>query len=212
MSSSGSVSIWIAELKSGDNLAAQRLWEGYFPRLVGLARKKLREMPRRVADEEDVALSAFDSFCSGAQQGRFPGVTGRDDLWPLLVTITARKALQLLRQQSRQKRGGGAVRGHSVFEDRPTGGDAEPGLEQVVGSEPSPEFAAQMAEECQRLLSRLDQGDLREVAILKMEGYSNEEIATKLGCVPRTIERKLALIRALWEEPGDPATPPDPFL
>jgi DNA-directed RNA polymerase specialized sigma24 family protein len=204
MSSSGSVSVWISELKNGDSLAAQRLWEGYFPRLVGLARKKLREMPRRVADEEDVALSAFDSFFSGAKAGRFPRVTGRDDLWPLLVTITARKALQLLRQQGRQKRGGGNVRGDSAFQAAPAGGPDEAGLEQVVGSEPTPEFAAQMAEECQRLLGRLEVGDLRELAIMKMEGYSNEEIAAKLSCVPRTIERKVALIRSLWEEFASP--------
>jgi DNA-directed RNA polymerase specialized sigma24 family protein len=199
MSSSGSVSIWIAELKAGDSLAAQRLWEGYFPRLVGLARKKLRAMPRRVADEEDVALSAFDSFCRGANQGRFPRITGRDDLWPLLVTITARKALQALRHQGRQKRGGGAVRGESAFQAAPGGAEEEPGLEQVVGTEPTPEFAAQMAEECERLLGALTQGDLREIAVWKMEGYSNEEIAAKVGCVPRTIERKVALIRTLWE-------------
>jgi DNA-directed RNA polymerase specialized sigma24 family protein len=204
MSSSGSVSIWIAELKNGDSLAAQRLWEGYFPRLVGLARKKLRAMPRRVTDEEDVALSAFDSFCRGANQGRFPRVTGRDDLWPLLVTITARKALQALRHQGRQKRGGGAVRGDSALQGAP-GREDENMLEQVVGSEPTPEFAAQMAEECQRLLGQLSAGDLREVAVWKMEGYSNEEIATKLGCVPRTIERKVALIRTLWEELAPPA-------
>jgi DNA-directed RNA polymerase specialized sigma24 family protein len=204
MSSPGSVSIWIAELKTGDSLAAQRLWEGYFPRLVGLARKKLRAMPRRTADEEDVALSAFDSFCRGAEQGRFPRVTDRDDLWPLLVTITARKALQLLRRHGRQKRGGGAVRGDSAFRDGPGGGEDETGLDQVVGSEPTPEFAAQMAEECQRLLGQLGEGDLREVAVWKMEGYSNEEIAAKLGCVPRTVERKLALIRTLWEQPEPP--------
>jgi DNA-directed RNA polymerase specialized sigma24 family protein len=203
MSLSGSVSVWISELKAGDGQAAQRLWEGYFPRLVGLARKKLREMPRRVADEEDVALSAFDSFCSGVKEGRFPRVTGRDDLWPLLVIITARKALQLLRQQGRQKRGGGAVRGDSAFQPA-AAGDDEPGLEQVVGSEPTPEFAAQMAEECQRLLGQLGDGDLREVAVWKMEGYSNEEIAAKLGCVPRTVERKVALIRSLWEQLAPP--------
>jgi DNA-directed RNA polymerase specialized sigma24 family protein len=205
MSSSGSVSIWIAELKTGDGQAAQRLWEDYFPRLVGLARKKLRAMPRRVTDEEDVALSAFDSFCRGANQGRFPRVTGRDDLWPLLVTITARKALQALRNQGRQKRGGGNVRGESAFQDGRARGPDEPGLEQVVGSEPTPEFAAQMAEECQRLLGQLSAGDLREVAVMKMEGYSTEEIAAKLGCVPRTIERKVALIRSLWEGYVPPA-------
>ena len=46
---------------------------------------------RRAADEEDVALSAFDSFCRGAEQGRFPQLDGRDDLWHLLVVITVRK-------------------------------------------------------------------------------------------------------------------------
>jgi DNA-directed RNA polymerase specialized sigma24 family protein len=204
MSSSGSVSIWLAELKAGERLAAQRLWEGYFPRLVGLARKKLREMPRRVADEEDVALSAFDSFCRGAQEGRFPRVTDRDDLWPLLVTITARKALQLLRQQGRLKRGGGTVRGDSAFQAGPKTDEEEVGLEQVVGTEPTPEFAAQMAEECQRLLGQLSEGDLRDIAVWKMEGYSNEEVAAKLGCVPRTVERKVALIRTLWEQLAPP--------
>jgi DNA-directed RNA polymerase specialized sigma24 family protein len=204
MSSSGSVSIWLAELKAGDAFAAQRLWENYFPRLAGLARKKLQDLPRRAADEEDVALSAFDSFCRGAEQGRFPCVTDRDNLWALLVTITARKALQLVRHECRQKRGGGGVRGDSAFHAGPAGAEDDAGLEQVVGSEPTPEFAAQMAEEYQRLLARLGDGDLPQIAVWKMEGYSNEEIAARLGCVPRTVERKVALIRGLWEEPAPP--------
>src|SRR5262245_24320 len=87
MSSRGSVSDWISQLKGGDAAAVQKLWEAYFPRLVGLARKKLRELPGRAADEEDVALSAFDSFCDGVAQGRFPQLTDRDDLWHILVTI-----------------------------------------------------------------------------------------------------------------------------
>src|SRR5206468_12688890 len=118
MSASGSVTHWINLLKGGDAAAVQRLWEAYFPRLVGLARKKLREAPRRAADEEDVALSAFDSFCDGLAQGRFPQLTDRDDLWHILVLITARKALQLMRHEQRQKRGGGTVRGESVFQER----------------------------------------------------------------------------------------------
>src|SRR6187200_2348233 len=117
MSSTGSVTHWIDLLKGRDPTAIQQLWEAYFPRLVGLARKKLRESPRRAADEEDVALSAFDSFCEGAAQGHFPQLTDRDDLWHVLVTITTRKALQLLRHEQRQKRGGGAVRGESAFHD-----------------------------------------------------------------------------------------------
>jgi DNA-directed RNA polymerase specialized sigma24 family protein len=194
-----SVTHWISQLKDGDAAAAQKLWEGYFPRLVGLARKKLQEMPRRAADEEDVALSALDSFCRGAAQGRFPDLSDRDNLWQLLVTITARKALQLVRHEQRVKRGGGAVRGESAFRALKESGD-EAGLEQVLDREPTPEFAAQMADEYQQLLARLADADLRALAVWKMEGHSNEEIAAKLGCVPRTVERKLALIRTLWSQ------------
>src|SRR2546421_9926281 len=147
MSSQESVTAWINLLKGADAGAIQRLWEAYFPRLVGMARKKLREAPRRAADEEDVALSAFDSFCDGVSQGRFPQLTDRDDLWHILVTITARKALQLIRHEQRQKRGGGAVRGESVFQEGANSDSEEVGLDQIIGSEPTPEFAAQGAAE-----------------------------------------------------------------
>src|SRR5262245_60587 len=105
--SSTSVTQWIDRLKAGDPDAAQKLWERYFRRLVGLARKKLRSAPRRAADEEDVALSAFDSFCRNAEQGRFPQLLDRDSLWRLLVVFTARKSAHLRRDEGRQKRGGG---------------------------------------------------------------------------------------------------------
>src|SRR5215208_3819742 len=109
MSSDGSVTRWLAPLQGGDSAAAEKLWRRYFPRLVGLARKKLTDAPRRAADEEDVALSAFDSFCRLAEQGRFPGLADRDGLWKLLVVITVRKAGRLRRDEGRQKRGGGAA-------------------------------------------------------------------------------------------------------
>src|SRR5438105_10140275 len=139
MPSRGSVTNWINLIKGGDAAAIQRLWEAYFPRLVGMARKKLREAPRRAADEEDVALSAFDSFCDGAAQGRFPQLTDRDDLWHILVTITARKALQLMRHERRLKRGG-SVRGEAASHEGPGADRDEIGPEQVIGREPTPEF------------------------------------------------------------------------
>src|SRR5207237_8589108 len=104
MASKGSVTRWVGQLQAGDQEAAQHLWERYFRRLVGLARRKLRDAPRRAADEEDVALSAFDSFCRGAQRGRFPQLLDRDNLWRLLVVITARKASCHLRAERRLKR------------------------------------------------------------------------------------------------------------
>jgi DNA-directed RNA polymerase specialized sigma24 family protein len=195
MSSDGSVTHWVRELRAGNRAAAQRLWEGYFRRLVVLARQRLAGSPRRAADEEDVALSAFDSFCRGAEGNRFPRLEDRDDLWQLLVVLTARKALDLRQHERRQKRGGGAVRGESVF----AGLDGA-GLEQVVGAEPAPQFAAEVADECRRLFDCLDDAELRAVAAAKMEGLTNPEIADRLGCAPATVERRLRLIRAIWAE------------
>lgn len=191
MTSSDSVTLWIRRLKDNDPAAAQRLWEGYFARMVEQARVKLAGLPRRAADEEDVALSAFKSFCLGAGRGRFPQLSDRNSLWPLLVAITGNKAVDLLRHEHRLKRGG-----------PPADGPADPmaAIDQAVGREPTPEFAAQVAEEVQRLLDVLDDEGLRSVALWKLEGYTVEEIAARLGCVPRSVERKLRAIRELWGE------------
>jgi DNA-directed RNA polymerase specialized sigma24 family protein len=204
MSAEGSVTHWLGRLQAGDHAAAQPLWERYFHRLVRLARKKLRDAPRRVADEEDVALSAFDSFCRGAEQGRFPQLCDRDDLWRLLCALTARKACDLVRDQRRQKRGGGAVRGESALLGPEGSSEGEAGLEQLLGREPTPEFAAQLAEEYQRLLGLLGDDELRAVALAKMEGDTTAQIAAKFGRSPRSVERKLQLIRSLWAKEGQP--------
>jgi DNA-directed RNA polymerase specialized sigma24 family protein len=193
VSSPGSVTVWIARLKAGDAAAAERLWQGYFRRLVGLARHKLQGRPRAAADEEDVALSAFDSFCRGAEQGQFPRLDDRDDLWQLLVLLTARKAYRLVTHERRQKRGGGAVRHASALTD-----DEGAGLAEIIGREPAPAFAAQVAEECRRLLDGLGDAGLRAVAVAKMEGHTNADIAARLQVTERTVERRLGVIRKLW--------------
>jgi DNA-directed RNA polymerase specialized sigma24 family protein len=198
MASQGSVSNWIELLRSGDSAAAQPLWERYFHRLVGLARTKLAEGRRRAADEEDVALSAFDSFCRGVEAGRFPQLSDRHDLWRLLVTLTARKAFDQMRDEQRLKRGGGAVLGQSALKTGDADADAE--FAAFAGREPTPESAAQVAEECRRLLALLETDELRNIATWKMEGYTNQEIAAKLDCAPSTVERKLQRIRTQWQE------------
>ena len=111
MSSDGSITRWIGQLQAGDPAAAQPLWERYFRHLVDLARRKLLGARPQGADEEDVALSAFDSFCRGLKRGRFPELQDRDNLWKLLVVLTARKACHLLRDEQRLKRGGGQKAG-----------------------------------------------------------------------------------------------------
>jgi DNA-directed RNA polymerase specialized sigma24 family protein len=190
-----SVSQWLDQLEAGDAAAPQKLWERYFGRLVGLARAKLGAMPRRAADEEDVALSAFNSFFQGVAQGRFPQLDDRDNLWRLLVTLTARKACQLHLYYGRHKRGGNAVLDEAALART---GSAALALEQFLARDPTPEFAAQAAEEYERLLASLQNPDWRALAQLKLEGYTNEEIATRLGCGLRSVERRLRLIRDYW--------------
>jgi DNA-directed RNA polymerase specialized sigma24 family protein len=147
-------------------------------------------MPRRGADEEDIALSAFDSFFRGVERGRFPQLDDRDDLWQVLLMITERKAFDLLEHEGRQKRDW----------RRDQSGDAPSGNMDPAGREPDPAFAAQVAEECEKLLAELADSDLRLIAVRKMEGYTNKEIAGELGCSLARVERRLRLIRLEWAE------------
>ena len=189
MSSDGSVTHWIRDIRRGEQAAAQPLWEAYFRRLVHLARKRLCGARYPSADEEDVALSAFDSFCRGAERGRFPKLDDRTDLWKLLVIITARKVIDLHKRE------------HTV--GRPAAAAAvEVDLEEVVGTEPTPDFAAEVADECRHRLDLLGDDELRKLALLKMEGYTNVESAEWLGCARATVERRLQLIRHTWERNG----------
>jgi len=199
MPSQDSVTHWIELLQAGDHAAIRPLWERYFGQLVHRARAALRGKANLGADEEDVALSAFDSFCRSAQQGRFPNLADRDDLWRLLMVITARKARRLLRDAARHKRGGGKVKTEADLPD-PQEATEEGYLAQVVGPEPTPEFAAQLAEECQRLFEVLPDPVLRAIALWQMEGLTVDEIAVRTGRSARTVARKLALIRELWRQ------------
>jgi DNA-directed RNA polymerase specialized sigma24 family protein len=200
MSSTGSVTRWLTRLRTGDRAAVQALWERYFRRMVGLAHGMLRARPRRVADEEDAALSAFASFCRGAEQGRFPALRDRHSLWSLLIVITARKVRRQVVYEGALKRGGARL-----AEDTSPAASApgeETPLEQIVSGEPTPEFAAELADQWQHLLDSLGDEQLRRVAVWKMEGYTNDEIAALLGRSPRSVERKLRVIRGKLEALG----------
>jgi DNA-directed RNA polymerase specialized sigma24 family protein len=201
----GSITGWIASIKAGDLAAAQPLWENYFARMVDLARARLRAAGRRgrdaASDEEDAALSAFDSLCAGLVRGQFPKLADRDDLWRLLVVITTRKVRAQARRRLRQKRGGGQVQLASEVGDPDSDDDL---LARAVGSEPTPEFAVTVAEEYRRLLDRLGDDVLRKVTVLRMEGYTTDAIAEQLGCARRTVARQLALIRRILAADTEP--------
>jgi RNA polymerase sigma factor (sigma-70 family) len=179
LSSADPVTLWIEQVKAGQRAAVPQLLERYFERLVQLARARLRGAPGLAGYDEDVALSAFKSLCLGAERQRFPRLDDRDDLWRLLATMTVRKAIDLQRRR------------------RPAAADPD-AVEDLLSREPDPELAAEMAETFERLLAGLDDPRLREIALWKVEGYSNADIAARLGCAERSVERKLHRIRLEW--------------
>lgn len=191
-----SVSQWIDGLRVGDDGAADHLWRRYVAKLVTLSRHRLPPHARRAFDEEDVAISAFHSLCDGMQKGRFDRLDNREDLWALLVVITARKAARRIRGATAVKRGGGDAQGESA------GGADGALLAGIIGEEPSPDFAAEIDDEVEHLLGLLKPA-LREVAILKFAGMPNADIARQLDCGARTVERRMMLIRQIWSERGD---------
>ncbi len=184
---------WIDALQQSDPLAADQIWRAYFEKLVRLARQRLGTLPRRVADEEDVALSALNSVILGIQARKFPALEDRHDLWKLLVVVTSRKVIAHQRRHFAEK--------------RPDQKLAEPtiSLAAMVSQDPSPDFVAQFAEDVQRMLAVLPNDDFRRVALLRMEGYTNREIATKLDWYEVKVERRLRIIRKLWAAGGGDA-------
>jgi RNA polymerase sigma factor (sigma-70 family) len=191
MADSDSAMSWLEALKRGDPVAAQRLWERYFGQLAHWARNRLSRAVCCMADEEDVALSALNSFCRGLQAGRFPQLSDPHNLWSVLVMLTARKVARLVKHETRLKR-----RNQRTQEGNAAPADID--LVPLVGREPTPDIAAQLAEECQRLHDSLPDDSLRVVMKAKLEGYTLEEIAALQGCTTRTVQRRLATIQALW--------------
>ncbi len=189
---------WIKALKRGDEEAAQQLFEVYFQRLVGLARKKLQALPQRAADPSGVAQSALNSFFQGVRRNAFPKLNDQDDLWCLLMVITARKAAHNVRDERRVKRGGGQVRGESAL--NACHANDFNGLAHVIDNAgQTPEMAAILSEELSLRFEELGDATLREIALLKLQNYTSAEIAERLGVVQRTVERKLQVIRTIWE-------------
>jgi len=197
-SSSGSVTDWLGDLRDrADPVASQRLWERYIAQLIRVARQKLGGAPRRVADEEDVAAAAFASFYRGVEANRFAQLNDRDDLWQILLVLTERKALNQIRHELAQRRGAGKVLGESVMDDAAQGAR---GLADVADPGPTPAFAIEVSEQLEHLLQSLGEPRLRQIALLKLEGCTNREIAERLSVSLRSVERRLALIRGIWQE------------
>ncbi len=201
----GSVTRWVQALQAGDESATRPLWDRYFTRLIGLARGHLTGVTDPAVDPEDVALSAFNGFCVAARQGRYASLADRDEFWRLLVAITANRARNLRKAAGRLKRspgrspdpGPGSLAGphdHGSLDDE---------LREFLDREPDPQHAWMVLEECRSLLAILEQEDpalqLREIALRKLEGMTNQEIAARMSCSRKTVGVRIQFIRRLWQ-------------
>jgi DNA-directed RNA polymerase specialized sigma24 family protein len=184
---SGVITDVLPELKAGADRerAVRTLWENAFDKLVKIARGMLRDMPRGASDEEDVAVSVFQSLCDGVAKGRFPDLQNRENLWRILYTITRRKARAHRVHEMAQKRGGGRI--------------VDADIEAVADDEPAPDVAAIMADELRARLAALRNDNLCHIDLMLLQEASNDEIAAQLGCCTRTVERKRDRIRKVWD-------------
>jgi DNA-directed RNA polymerase specialized sigma24 family protein len=189
--SPGSVSRLLGGLRDGDEEAVRQLWLRYFQPLVRLARGRLSAGGCAPRDAEDVALEAFWTLCQQVSRPtspeRFPDLHNRTHLWKLLTCFTARKACDVARKEGRRRQ--------IVVDETILGAS---GFEPFAGREPPPEFTAAVAD----LLECLPTDELRRIALARMEGYTNGEVARRLGRSLSTIERKLQVIRVLWQGEG----------
>jgi RNA polymerase sigma factor (sigma-70 family) len=195
MSPHESVSDWIAGLKGGDSHCVKRLYDRYWQRLVTLCEHRLRTSRKRLEDEEGIAARVFESICLGAQAGRFDDINNRDNLWWTMMRLTKSKVVDHIRREEakkrQQERNESDLRRNDSFTEQFR-------LEGRGSEELSPDRIVEDDEHLEHLFSLLRDDQLRTIALLRIEGYTVDEIASKVKISPRSVERKLALIRATW--------------
>ena len=178
---------WLDQLRAGNPQAAQEVCERCWRLVVQQARRRLRRQ-HGIADEEDVAVSVFDTFFRREAEGRYKEMADGNDLRQMFLAITRNKVLDHLKREGRQKRGGDAAK--------------VPATEDMASDQTDPALEAEWNDQCRWLLDNLD-NNLRDLALLRLEGLSNKEIAGKMGMPLRAVERKLGLIRELWTTLGE---------
>jgi RNA polymerase sigma factor (sigma-70 family) len=184
----GSVTHLFTRARAGDASAFTPLWKQFFPRLVGLAQKRLAGRAGLGSDAEDAAQAALISFWKQISTGEFLNDLRRDALWSLLATITVRKVGKQLRHQAADKRGGGKVLPEADLAGKQV-------LDDLIGALPTEDLDRQAAE----LLEGLPT-DLQELTMLRLLGHSTQDISQQLNCTQRKVQRKLELVRLRWEQ------------
>jgi hypothetical protein len=199
----GSVTQLLGQLRSEDpsvhNDAAAAIWNQYCNLLLELACQNLSQRLQRRIGADDIVQHAFKSFFLRQQRGQYD-LADRNDLLRLLVRITLNKVRGAANRESRRRRDYRRDETGSSVAARADSDDAWL-LEQIESGRPTPDEAAMLADEAERKLATLPH-DLRRIALYKLEGYTNAEMAEfpENRCSIRTVERKLRLIREAWDD------------
>lgn len=190
MQDSSSISEWIVGLRdSGDEIAALKLWERINPRVRELSHRWIQRIGMPVSfDEDDISISVFATFCDRLQSKLLPDLHDREGLWRLLILMTARKVNDYAKM-ARAKKRMSATDNPDVALDN---------ISELRDTAIEPSLEIMMQEQCQKMLKNLGDPVLESVVLLKMEGYSNTEIAERLQYSRRTIQRMLLLVKDIW--------------
>ena len=196
MKTAGSVTNWLRALEQGDEGAAQRLWERYSTEMTGVARRRMRRIKRRdIVDEEDIVISAFAALCLAARNGQLAGIANRDELWAMMIVVTNRNVGHREQYAHAAKRDVGSLLNQAERRDK-----LGSRLQRLACNSADPAEQVQLVDAAELLLAKLDDADLRAIAMLKFAGYTIDEISAEMGYARRTVQRMLSVIRSCWED------------
>ena len=198
---SGSATRWIPGLKRGDQEAQTWLLARYYQRIMSLAEERLGPGSRRAADEEDVASEVFRQFLERAESNGFRQLEDRTDLEGILRMLTHRRATDTYRTAMARRK---FELGESAFGDVAGGHphrslDAQPS---ALSADRDDALTRELAEIIRGLFRSIecDELKLEQIALLRLQGFSADEIAEQIGELRRTVYRRLELIRNRWRE------------
>jgi DNA-directed RNA polymerase specialized sigma24 family protein len=194
-SSYSSVTQWLIDVKQGADRGAQQLWERYYAELINAAHRKLGRLPHRAEDAEDVAAMAFTAFFQGVEKQRFPKLDDRDDLWQVLLMLAERRAADVVRRE--KARGAGIIRGEAELDQGMSTSGFTAGIDGLPGPSPTPETVDGLVAVIRERWDAFSDETLGRIALDKLQGYTNLEIAERTGIALRSVERKLRLIKSL---------------
>ncbi|QDT05099.1 Serine/threonine-protein kinase PknB [Rubripirellula lacrimiformis] len=171
--------------KSGDERAAEVLFDRYAIRLVALVASRLNRRYQASIDPSEVVQSAMGSFFDAARHSRIQA-SRSVSLWPLLATFARRKMARSIERQSAAKRGGGQSRLSLDSVERQVASDDESNAYDEADA-----FLTTLKTELPEDLFVIVEGLLA--------GQAQRELAESLGIDERTVRRRLSRVRQLLD-------------